>query len=375
MATPFTKPAIPFTQTSRTGWLLTMTAGEITRILPAREPEQLYLLTDTNRPITPRHLGSIERFLADTPSWAMPAIILSVTPGTIKSLKGTITGDSSALQVLDGQHRLQAFSNTLRRLEAQPSNDEESKTRLDDLSGQELPVVIFEVESNSDHRQMFAWFARNRPIEPAVREFFDDSDPFGKVAKNAMEKSVVLTGRVTWKSKNVPPKGDEARKLLSLNWLKETVITIRMGVRKTPKQADRDACWQEDVQHELLELTVEFFDQFLPRCLPNYSTIDNLDELDRTILNQRSLSYALNPLVVRLIANAWARWKLDRKGDPAQLATVIGTLNLQMADPDNDLEGALGVVTGTRKKFEGLRKQAWETATTEIMRRAQEQTG
>ena len=77
----------------------------------------------------------------------------------------------------------------------------------------------------------------------------------------------------------------------------------------------------------------------------------------------------------RLIANAWARWKLDRKRDPAQLATVIGTLNLQMADPDNDLEGALGVVTGTRKKFEGLRKQAWETATTEIMRRAQEQTG
>ncbi len=375
MATPFTKPAIPFTQTSRTGWVLTMTVGEITRILPAREPEQLSLFTDTNRPITPRHLDSIEKFLTDTPHWAMPAIVLSATPGTIKSLKGTITGDSSALQVLDGQHRLQAFSNTLRQLEAQPSNDEESKTRLDDLSGQELPVVIFEVESNSDHRQLFAWFARNRPIEPAVREFFDDSDPFGKVAKNAMEKSVVLIDRVTWKSKNVPPKGDEARKLLSLNWLKETVITIRMGVRKTPKQADRDACWQEDVQHELLELTVEFFDQFLPRCLPNYSTIDNLDELDRTILNQRSLSYALNPLVVRLIANAWARWKLDRKRDPAQLAPVIGTLNLQMADPDTDLEGALGVVTGTRKKFEGLRKQAWETATTEIMRRAQEQTG
>ena len=101
MATPFTKPAIPFTQTSRTGWLLTMTAGEITRILPAREPEQLSLFTDTNLPITPRHLGSIEKFLTDTPHWAMPAIVLSAAPGTIKSLKGTITGDSSALQVLD----------------------------------------------------------------------------------------------------------------------------------------------------------------------------------------------------------------------------------------------------------------------------------
>ena len=79
------KEATQFNQPGRTGYLLKMTTEELVQILPTREAEQLALFTDTNRPITPKHLGSIEKFLADTPDWAMPAIVLSARPGNIQT--------------------------------------------------------------------------------------------------------------------------------------------------------------------------------------------------------------------------------------------------------------------------------------------------
>ena len=49
--------ATEFIQTNRTGWITKLTGRELVEILPPRPPEQLTLLTDTNRPIsapTPR---------------------------------------------------------------------------------------------------------------------------------------------------------------------------------------------------------------------------------------------------------------------------------------------------------------------------------
>ena len=79
------KEATQFNQPGRNGYLLKMTTQELIQILPARESEQLSLFTETNRPITPRHLGGIEKFLTDTPNWAMPAIVLSARPGNIQT--------------------------------------------------------------------------------------------------------------------------------------------------------------------------------------------------------------------------------------------------------------------------------------------------
>ena len=176
MSDTLKKPAQKFTQTERTGWILKMTAKEIAQILPRREePEQLSLFTDINRPITSRHLDSIERFLTDTSDWAMPSIILAVAPGAISETRNTIEVSPDQLQVLDGQHRIQAFYNVIHGWEMDAPRDESNgiQEKLDQISKEELPVVIMEVRDKKDQRQIFAWFARNKPIEPAVREFFD----------------------------------------------------------------------------------------------------------------------------------------------------------------------------------------------------------
>ena len=370
---PLNQEATRFNQSGRTGYILRMTMEELTGVLPARKDEQLALFTDTNRPITTRHLGTIERFLRDTPDWAMPAIVLSARPGIIQAKGRRITAEPGDLEILDGQHRLQAFSNILHEWEMAAPRDESGETqkKLDMTRQQELPVVIFEVQSNLEHRQMFAWFARNKPIEPAVREFFDQSDPFGKAAKAVMDRSTVLMDHVTWKVKTLPQRGEDVTKLLTLNNLKEIATTIRVGIRRAPRPADRDQCWETDSQNELQDRLVEFLDSFLPSCQPNYRVLDNPKELDKNIRGDRNVSYACNPQVMRLMANAWARWRFDRKMEPEALAAAIGNLNLRTADPENVIYQGWELITrGRSARFQGIRHENWEKATTEILRLA-----
>ena len=62
-----------------------MTVEEAIQKAPARTPEQLgFNFTETNRPITNRHLGSIERFTLDNEDWAVPPLILAADPGTVQ---------------------------------------------------------------------------------------------------------------------------------------------------------------------------------------------------------------------------------------------------------------------------------------------------
>ena len=373
MATGLDREAIAFNQPGRKGYLLKMTTEELVQVLPARADEQLALFTETNRPITARHLGTIEKFLTDTPDWAMPAIVLSARPGEIQPKGRQITAAPGALEVLDGQHRLQAFSNILHEWTIAAPRDESGQTqeRLETIRRQELPVCVFEVQSNSEHRQMFAWFARNKPIEAAVREFFDQSDPFGKAAKEAMEKSVVLQDHVTWKVRSLPARGEDAVKLLTLNQLKEIATTIRLGIRRTPRTADRDQCWQPETQQELQDRLVDFFDSFLPSCQPNYAVLDNPREIEKNARGDRNASYACHPQLLRLMANAWARWRFDRGRAQADLAGVVGKLNLRMADPDNVVYGEWELIArGRTNRFQGVRHESWEKATTEILRLA-----
>ena len=364
MGETLNKLATQFNQTDRNGWILKMTAQEITNLLPTRPPEQLSLFTETNRPITFRHLTSIEYFLENTPNWAMPSITLAATPGRIKALKNSIEADSDDLYILDGQHRVQAFSNLIHKWEIDAPRDESNVTqeKLNRITNQELPVVIFEVDSKQDQRQMFAWFARNKPIEPAVREFFDESDPFNKAAKAAMDRSTTLESLITYKVRTVPPKD---RDFLSLNNLKDIATTIQLGIRRPAKAEDREACWQQENQSALQQRLVEFFDAFLPSCQPNYQILTDRATFRQKILAERSVSYALYPQVVRLMANAWARWT-DSGRQPEPLANCIGSLKMRRADPQNDAENSLQIVKAVNKKFQGTRDKIWDEATTFI---------
>ena len=299
----------------------------------------------------------------------MPPLILAADPGTVRENDGKITAEMDELRTLDGQHRIQAFANAVHTLSiaAGQSGPGEAPEKLEKLKKQELPVVIIEVRDRRDQRQLFAWFARNKPIEPAVREFFDESDPFGKAAKAVMEDSRTLNGNVTYRVKTVPPRG---RELMSLSNLKEIAVTIQLGIR-TPRAEDTAAAWEEENQLNLQNRLVEFFDEFLPACTPDYGFLSDPGQIKNKILSERSNSYASNPMIIRLMANAWARWTIDHRRKPEGLARYMGNIRMNRADPTNDLEEKLEVITGDKKRPLGLRDRQWEKATADIIREAQ----
>ena len=72
-------------------------------------------------------------------------------------------------------------------------------------------------------------------------------------------------------------------------------------------------------QPEARLATIAVRDRGSHSCQPNYAIITELSNFSRKILSQRSVSYALNPLVIRLTANAWARWTEGHELLPAKL--------------------------------------------------------
>ena len=359
------KPAIPFAQTDRKGWVITMRPSELIRLLPPRPPEQLGLFTDTNRPITSRHLDGLEEFIEKTEDWALPNITLAATPGNIREKNGLINLDPEHLKVLDGQHRLQALGNLIHQYTIQ--DNQESKHRLDYLDNQLLPITIFEVRNNGDQRQLFAWFARSKPIEATVRDYYDNTDPYNQAAKAVIEDSKVLKDRTSWQVKTIPANSPN---VLSLANMKEIATTIHIGVGRGPKALDRRTVKEQGVQMHLQGQLLKFFDEFLPSCKTHYGFLKTSDRPKTDTMNSKQASYALNHMMIRLFANAWARWNEDLNPEPIEkLADYISTLNLNQASPENDVVKKFALLN-EKRKLHGLRHKAWEAATAKILKEA-----
>lgn len=369
MTTSFAKPAIQYSQSGRRAWVTTLSVKDLEQLQTRQQPVQLEMLTEYNRPINRHHLSSLHRFLLDNDNWALPAIVLSASPGAVAQEGGNISATASSLQILDGQHRIQAFAELRTQLITQGTD--EARGKLQALEAQELSAVIIETNSPSEHRQLFAWFARTRPIDAATREYFDQSDPYAKAAKDAMERSVVLNGRVLYTATSLPRRGPDQRKLTTLRQLKELPTVIHIGIGRAPRPADREIAWQENVQSDLSDSLVQFFDQFLPSCAPNYEVLDDTAALDASIVAHRHQHYSLEPQMLRLVADVWSRHTKDRSRDPVKLSQVIGSLNLRRTDPGNDVLNKLALADPEKHRFERPRSPAWYDASKTLLELAQ----
>ena len=360
--------ALEFIQAERTGWITKLNVEDLVGLLPPRPPEQLGLFTDTNRPVSEPHLRGIVQFLESTANWALPGIILAAAPGAARTTrKGCIRVDSGNLRILDGQHRAQAISEALRNGEIAAQQGRESPGRLNDLRNSEIPVMIFEVADVREQQQMFAWFARSKPIETATREWFDHEDPFNNAAKVAMGETRTLRGRVEHKKASTNKPGED-RHLMTLGELKGIAAVIAIGVKRNARDQDREIYRDGARQSELQDHLAKFFDEFLPECGEAYENLLEDDREKDLIHFRRRETYHLFPQAVRLFANCWARTERDRNLPTENLARSISGLNLNRANPENDFRTTLGVMQGDKEKFLRPNDGAWERATSQVMR-------
>ena len=317
------------------------------------------IFNQINRPINEKHASEIARYLEETPHWAIPSIILAAGTDQIKTQDGHIEVSPKELKILDGQHRIQALSQ-YKTLATRNNQSKES-----DMLQSELPIVIFEVKSTEDHRQMFAWFARNRPIEAAVREYFDSSDPFNNAAKAAASKSSTLSARVNFQKGRIEAQDPN---LITLTNLKEIATVIQIGIGRAAKETDRQSCWQEENQNNLQDKIIEFFDEFLPQCQPNYSLLADTEKLDTQLIYERNATFAFDAPLMRLVANAWARWVHDYNRPPEELIQYVGNkIDMLKTSPTNNLEDPFKVINSETKKYEKARDKSWDRATQIIL--------
>ena len=353
---------IPFTQTTRQGWIAAMTPDQLLGIVPPREQGQLNMLTDTNRPISEPHAKAIAQFIQDTPNWALPGIILAAPPGSIsQDANKAILVPRDQVRVLDGQHRIHALGQIISR-----GTTEEHRS----LNASQIPIAIFEVHEDTDQQQMFAWFARNKPIEAATRELFDYSDPFNNVARHAIDNATVLTGRVNTQVSRTNPDRDQY--LLTLTELKNVAAAIAIGVRNNPKKQDQARYWQDEALDGLKKAIITFFDEFLPTCGSQYhKLLDQEPQHDQFNFDRRG-TYHLHPQTIRLLANCWARVAQDTGQSTSRLARHVAGMNLEKANPTNDFQ-EMQLIKEGKDSFQTNNHIVWTNATSTILKAAQQE--
>ena len=151
----FPKP-IPFQQNGRNCWVTTITVKKATELaLPAQE-QQMSMFEVSNRGIDEPHVNAIGKYLGN-PHWALPALILATSPGTLpETVKGPLVCDTASLRVLDGQHRIKGMSGQVL------SGNEK-------IQGQELTVVIIEVRDGHDQTGFGRISAKINPLADSGR--------------------------------------------------------------------------------------------------------------------------------------------------------------------------------------------------------------
>ena len=370
------KRALPFTQNGRHGWATNLPVRELLELVPPRDPSQWALYTEANRPLIERHVRSISDYLERTANWAPPTITLACSTGLIDHDSECIRLAAEQFNVLDGQHRLEALNQTLRRLTCEREDEpQEADTEAsgpnpaETLLSQEIPITVMEVSSVEDQRQLFAWFARSRAVDASTRTYMDQSDPYNNAARSAMQVSNHLKRLTTYEIARIRTGTNYLTTLTQLKELGEVIIT---GIQRGPNRIDRQKMEDQGQQALVADRLMTFFDAFLPGWGEKYAILYRADFPATSIPILRNDSLAYDHQILRLLANAWARWTIDQGHQPGDMASVIAALDLKKSNPQNDA-GALQVVHPDSGKYLGSRDRAWNEATNTLLTRARTQ--
>ena len=313
----FPKP-IPFQQNGRNCWVTTITVKKATELTLPTQGQQMSLFEITNRSIEEPHVNSISKYLA-TDDWALPALILATSPGTLPDpMKGQLVCDTGNLRVLDGQHRIKAMTGQVL------SGNQE-------ISEQELAVVIIEVKNEHDQGQIWQDFSKNKPISGSWKDAIDNANPFVRAAKLAAESSATLKGKTKIGKTKITDSDPE---LITISGLKQIASTIAVGIQRAASPKNQSAYQPEAKQHELRDRVTRFFDDFLPQCDPNYRLIKEGEQFGQTIKIRRIESCAYDTPTLNLLANVHARWLESGKSEE-QLAQYAGSMSLSKTAPEN----------------------------------------
>lgn len=348
----FPKP-IPFQQNGRNCWVTTITVKKATELTLPAEGQQTSMFEIRNRGVDDSHVKSITRYLGN-PHWALPALILAASPGTMpETVKGSLVCDAASLRVLDGQHRIKGMSGQVL------SGNEK-------IQEQELAVVIIEVKDGHDQGQIWQDFSKNKPISGSWKDAVDNATPFVIAAKMAAEQSRILKGRTKIGKTKI---ADSDPELITISGLKQITSTIAIGIQRAASPKNQSAYQPEAKQNELRDRVTRFFDEFLTECKPNYRLVEAKDQFGQTIKSLRNTSCAYDTPILNLLADVHARW-LEEDKPEEQLAQYAGNMSLSKTAPENWLSRNNVYDTGKGTYAPPKEKKLWANASISMTKEA-----
>ena len=356
MADNFTTPAIEYSQGGRRAYAFTMSLNDLHRILPVRNQDDLGTIQGVNRAIAPRHANAIRNYLRETPDWVLGTIIIATEADSIQFDRRNITllaEHFHKVRIIDGQHRRKAIGDLLDQLQ-------EPGTGPDILDSQ-ISISLYEVNSEREMRQMFAWLANNKPIDSNTKRQFDTSNPFNNVADLIADNSSLLANRV---GRDRTKTSMGAEWLLTVPEIADLVVVTNLGYGTAASLSLQRSQRPAETQDLMYQRTIAFLDEFLPEVHPTLRDILDNKVPNPHIAIRRTNTWVLDPTVIKFMANCFeqiqpAPWQ--------PLAEHLGALKLDRNTPlgDSDLH-LMNLIDPSTNRFVQARDPQWRSIAKQI---------
>lgn len=292
-----------------------------------------------NRRYNDNHAKKIADYIYDVDDWVLGAILLGISPDAVKfvpypeddgspsSVSGYIriplSGGTSSIKILDGQHRRMAIQKVRDRLrheiaiakELSRKNGrdqtlkklEDKLRQLDDMS---IPVALYEEANTKELRQMFADLAKTRNIDATTKTRFDERDPFNRAAVEVAEKglSTLLTDRIEME-RGTPLRA--SNDLLSVSQLARCLKVLQYGFGS---RASRDRIREADNNYQdLIDTGISWADDFLPSARDEYDDLCSSDAEEDFVAANRTKFVSFSVPVLEVMAGCFFEWGIRRR--------------------------------------------------------------
>ena len=323
-----------------------------------READENYgIPTDTQRPLNQAHCLALARHYRENHNWIIGPFVFTTPADNIapEVNEGQFKTLDSSIQILDGQHRIQALHITHDQLKVAGSQTD--SRRLENLLNANVALMFIENKGPADAAQLFVDLNRAKPVSSTELTYLDGRDPIVNSVKQAL--ALVPWADVRTEKARATPNA-RSPEVWSINTLKTVLRVLEMGVKRSLPPARRRYIATPDGLKESSERLANFL-QWLPTARPEYENLRDEAHLD--VGDERTRHFAYDKEFINLLADAWSNSATS--GPPHEtLAQTVQGLNLNRADGANDVK-AMHLDTD-RGRMKSLARGDYQAASTRI---------
>ena len=226
-------------------------------------------------------------------------------------------------------------------------------------------MTLYVCQHEMDMKQLFAWMAKNKPIESNTQELFDSSDPWNNATQDIRDDTDLLKGRINL---NKATLGRNDEYLLTNSLLRNNALVITLGSKGRATKGLVQHHRQEGPQAEITLNSKGFYDNFLPECHEIFQKIKVGEIANAELPYYRQNNWLLEPLVIRLLADCYGQIKRTN-ADQDALIQHVNSMTFDRNDLKNDV-AELNIIDPEKNRLYPRNKDAWTLAAGQIIKAA-----